>query len=175
MSLQIFILGTLSEGDHHPYDLKKKVLKPLEKTISINDGTLYYNFEVLLKKGYIQKKDVIQTENRPEKTTYGITDLGRQALQEEIYAAFQKCTDIKSLYSSLVFLDKVDATKLAYLIEEAITKLQKRATLIEDTDPTFPDVMPKKQKPIQLIADHAYHAVQNDIAWLKKVLAYVRE
>lgn len=47
MSLQIFILGILSEGEHHPYDLKKQVLKPLDNSFPINDGTLYYNFEVL--------------------------------------------------------------------------------------------------------------------------------
>ena len=63
MSLQIFILGLLSEGEHHPYDIKKQVFKPLENTITINDGTLYYNFEVLLKKGYIRKIKVVQSEN----------------------------------------------------------------------------------------------------------------
>ncbi|MHA6530609.1 PadR family transcriptional regulator [Paenibacillus sp. BAC0078] len=174
MTLQIFILGILSEGEHHPYDLKKQVFKPLEHYISINDGTLYYNFEVLTKKGLIQKIKVIQTDNRPEKTTYGITDKGREALAEEIYAIFQNFTHITSLYSSLLFLDKVDRQKLGFIIEESINRLNKKLQLIEKADFKLSDVPDARKKAVQLIAEHSYQTLQNDIAWLQKLLIEVR-
>lgn len=66
----------------------------MEDTVKINDGTLYYNFEVLLKKGLIRKVEVVQTDNRPEKTTYSITEDGVKMLEEGIYDSFRKMTDI---------------------------------------------------------------------------------
>ncbi|MFC3746026.1 PadR family transcriptional regulator [Paenibacillus sp. GCM10012306] len=175
MSLQIFILGMLSEGEHHPYDIKKMILKPLENTVSINDGTLYYNFEVLLKKGLIKKLQVVQSDNRPEKTTYGITDKGRIVLEEEIYDVFKKFNDIRSLYSSLMFLDKVDPHKLAYVIEEAIARLEKRVSMIEGSDPELLEVPEEKREAVSLIVEHANQTFLKDIDWLHKLLASVRK
>ncbi|GGD89453.1 PadR family transcriptional regulator [Paenibacillus nasutitermitis] len=174
MSLQIFILGTLSEGEHHPYDIKKMVLKPLDNNIAINDGTLYYHFDILAKKGLIQKIKVIQSENRPEKTTYGITDAGRKALEEEIYAIFQNFTTIQSLYSSLLFLDKIDKSKLAYLIEEAIAKREKDIHRIEQANPEFPGIPPEQRDPVRLITEHAYQSIKCDINWLQQLLIHLR-
>ncbi|WP_337099232.1 PadR family transcriptional regulator [Paenibacillus sp. YIM B09110] len=175
MTLQIFILGTLSEGERHPYDLKKQVLKSLDSAISINDGTLYYHFEVLAKKGLIKKIKVVQSENRPEKTTYGITDKGRKALEDDIYAVFQNVTNVTTLYSSLLFLDKVDKHKLAYLIEESIDRMAKRIELIENSDPELlHDISENKLVPVKLISEHAYQMLQNNLTWLQKLLAYVR-
>lgn len=175
MSLQIFILGLLSEGEHHPYDIKKMIHKPLDSTISINDGTLYYNFEVLQKKGLITKLKVVQSDNRPEKTTYGITDQGRQVLEEEIYEVFKSFTDIKQLYSSLLFLDRVDLHKLAFILEEAIERVSKRVKLVERANPELPDVPENKRAAVTLIMDHAYQSMTKDIDWLQKLLANVRE
>ncbi|MGK9250529.1 PadR family transcriptional regulator [Paenibacillus sp. P22] len=175
MSLQIFILGTLSEGDRHPYDIKKQVMKPLDGNVTINDGTLYYQFEVLAKKGLIRKIEVVQTDNRPEKTTYGITEKGRKALEEEIYAAFQKFTSAASLYSSLMFLDKVDKQKLSYLIREAVARLESRIRQIEESDPELGSIPDAKRTAVRLIIDHADESIRNDIRWLRKVLEQLNE
>ncbi|MNI44768.1 Transcriptional regulator PadR-like family protein [compost metagenome] len=174
MTLQIFILGTLSEGDHHPYDIKKNIFKPLENSIPINDGTLYYNFEVLAKKGLIQKIKVVQTGNRPEKTTYGITEKGRLALEEEIYSVFQHFTSVSSLYSSLLFLDKVDSKKLAYIIEEAIAKLNAKIRMIDGVDPALLPIPEAKRIAVNMITERAYENLKKDADWLSRLLTHVR-
>lgn len=38
------------------------------------EGMIYYNFEVLYKKGFIEKIEMIQSENRLDKMMYGIID-----------------------------------------------------------------------------------------------------
>lgn len=175
VSLQIFILGNLSEEDRHPYDIKKQVQKPLGDTITINDGTLYYNFEVLLKKGWIRKAQVIHSENRPEKTLYAITDEGRKALQDEIYASFQKMTNIKSLYATLLFLDKVDSNKLAYIIEEKITKINEKLQLFGRSDVDLSDFSESKLQGIRLISEHAHRMISSDKEFLEKLLLTIRK
>ncbi|MDN4601974.1 PadR family transcriptional regulator [Paenibacillus sp. F6_3S_P_1C] len=175
MSIQIFILGTLSEEQCHPYDIKKRILKHLDQTdAKVTEGTIYYNFEVLLKKGLIEKIEIIQTDNRPDKTTYGITEKGRDALQEGIYAAFQKFTNVQSLYAALVNLDKVDLHKIAYLIEDILRKLEKRIAYIERDRPEIEEFEVDLKDTLFLMKDHAYHSIQNDITWLKKLLHHVQ-
>lgn len=172
MSLQIYILGTLCRGEHHPYDIKKMFPKSMQKLLPINDGTLYYHFDVLLKKGFIEKIKVVQSDNRPEKTTYGVTQKGRKTLEDEIYAAFQDITDMKSLYSSILFLDMVDQTKLAYIIEIRIDKMKKGIEVIEKVD--IHSLPSEQQLSAELITDHAYHSLLNDIRWLSDLLGKLR-
>lgn len=114
MSLQIFILGLLHKGDYHPYDVKKRILQGTNNAVNVTDGNLYYNFEALLKKEFIQKSQIIQAENRPDKITYSITPKGREAFKEEIYKSFKNAKSIRTLLPVLPFLEYVDAKKLFF-------------------------------------------------------------
>lgn len=173
MSIQIFILGALTEGEFSPYDVKKKIIEVVNKKVEkASEGSLYYQFDVLCKKGYIEKKEVVHTDNRPNKTLYGITEAGREKLIEDIYTEFQNFTSVPALYSSLLFLDVVDKQKLSYLIEECIEKLIKQCN---DT-PINPQLVPEnKKKPIELISNHMLDYLEKDIQWMENLLLYVRQ
>ncbi|WP_068776678.1 PadR family transcriptional regulator [Paenibacillus sp. FJAT-26967] len=172
MSLQVFILGVLCAGNHHPYDIKKMFKrKNIDEIQKINDGTLYYNFDVLLKKGYIEKIEVTRDENRPQKTTYGITDAGRQALEQEIYTKFKNFTDVESLYSAALFIKHADPNKLAFLIEEGIEKLQGKIQHHHEIWLTIRDESPPI---IHLIQDHTLSRIKLELDWLEKLLVHVK-
>jgi len=177
MSLHIAILGFLCEGNHHPYDIKK-MLKGmnLENIPHLNDGSLYYSFENLRKKGYVEKLEVTREENRPNKTTYGITALGREALEQEIYESFKNFSSVKELYASTYFLKYANATKAAFLLEESIRKLEEKlnySRMLWDQAQEKPTPIPI-DKGIRLIYDHATSQMVLDIDWLRKLLDYVR-
>jgi DNA-binding PadR family transcriptional regulator len=131
MSLQILILGLLSKEDHHPYSVKKMISKYTKDILQITDGNLYYNFDFLNKKGFIQKIEDVQGDNRPSKTTYGITEEGRKALEENIYSTFKHARSIQLLYSSLLFIDLVDRSRLSYMVNETILEIKKKIEWIE--------------------------------------------
>lgn len=103
------------------------------------------------------------------------TDEGRKALEDEIYASFQKMTNIKSLYASLMFIDKVDKNKLAYLIEENIEKLNKKLQLFGHSDVDLSDFSESKLQGVHLVSDHAYRSIMTDKEWLEKLLEYIRK
>ncbi len=173
MSLQIFILGVLRSGHHHPYDIKKMFKQNvLDENSKINDGTLYYNFEVMLKKGYIEKIEVIRDDNRPEKTTYGITPLGKEHLQQEIYASFKNFTRVDSLYSAVLFLKYADPKKLVFLIQEAREKLENK---IKNDVSFWETVQDKTPPPVHLIHDHSINQLQIDLKWLQKLEKHLLE
>ena len=86
---------------------------------------------------------------------------------------FQNFTSITSLYSSLLFLDKVDKHKLAYIIEESIARLEKKIRLIEER-PGFSEVPDRYRDPALFISEHAYQSLSNDANWLRKLVEHLR-
>ncbi|WP_338552202.1 hypothetical protein [Paenibacillus sp. KS-LC4] len=67
-----------------------------------------------------------------------------EAMKTEIYAAYQNVTSISELYATLFQLDKIVKNKQAYLFELAFEKRQNKLR------------------------------IQSDVAWLQKLLVYVR-
>lgn len=55
LSIQIYILSKLMEGDSYPYQLKKGLSEPVafDKMANISESKLYYHFESLSKQGLI--------------------------------------------------------------------------------------------------------------------------
>ncbi|WP_052723547.1 PadR family transcriptional regulator [Paenibacillus wulumuqiensis] len=120
MSLQIYILGSLWHEERHPYDIKKRILENTSNTVSITDGNLYYNFDALYKKGYLEKVETVQSEGHPDKSNYAITESGREALKDMIYKSFKHPKDIRSLLAPLFFVKLVDIDRILYMLSEAI-------------------------------------------------------
>lgn len=179
MQLQIFILGILCEGNNHPYEIKKLIQKNIndEEIVKVNDGTLYYRFESLLKKGYIVKIEVSRENNRPERTTYGITDQGRDALKKDIYKSFQNFSNLRSLYASLLFLKHVDLGKIIDLTEKAVERTKKRFQLLYDSQmPEWWGIYSEKvSENIDFITSHARSNIEYDLEWLEKLLIFLRK
>ncbi len=173
MSLQIFILGVLSEGHHHPYDLKKIFKKNnIDEVSMINDGKLYYNFDSLQKKGCIEMIEVVHEEGRPARTVYGITDKGREVLKEKIYKSLANFQGIRSIYSSVIFIKYTNLEKSAYLLGEQVSKLKEKITHYDQVWEQMEDTTPPA---LHLITDYTHNQMRVDLVWLEKVTKFVQD
>ena len=76
MSIQIYILSKLTEGENYPYKLKKELSEPIpfDKMGNLTESKLYYHFESLTKQGLVEPREIIKEENRPDKQVFAITD-----------------------------------------------------------------------------------------------------
>lgn len=144
----------------------------MDEVSEINDGKLYYNFDSLLKKGCIEKIEVIREENRPERTVYGITDKGREVLRDKIYESFTNFKGIRSIYSSVIFLKHTDLDKSAFLLEEVVNKLKEK---IAHYDEVWNDLQDKTPPSVHLITDYTHNQMRIDLAWLEKVKKFVQD
>lgn len=172
MSLQIFILGRLHEQDYHPYDIKKSINNGAESLVRVTDGNLYYNFEALQKKEYIQKVNTVQNDNRPEKTNYTITAKGKEALKEMIYKSFKSPEDVRSLFASLLFIHLVDVNKLIYSTQEVIENLEKELIYLQSKiDQPLPDyVAIEQQETVIFMGEYTVDKKKVELKSLKKLL-----
>lgn len=81
--LGMVALGLLTEGPRHPYELYQVLMHRREDVIvKIRPGSLYHAIAKLELLGYVAAVGTERDGNRPERTTYRITDSGRHVLND---------------------------------------------------------------------------------------------
>ena len=81
--LGLMVLALLHEGDMHPYEMIRLMRQRHDdRLVTITNGTLYHTVGRLQKLGLIAELGVDRHGNRPERTTYTVTDAGRAIVPE---------------------------------------------------------------------------------------------
>jgi len=77
----VMVLALLREGDMHPYEMVRLMRSRRdERLLSITNGTLYHTVGRLQREGLIDEAGIDRDGNRPERTTYTLTDAGTDVL-----------------------------------------------------------------------------------------------
>ena len=83
--LAISALALLNERAMHPYEMYQLLLERHEdRIVRVTPGSLYRTVERLTQDGLAEATGTARAGNRPERTTYAITELGRTSLVERI-------------------------------------------------------------------------------------------
>lgn len=123
---ELTVLATLREAPMHPYQMQRLLRdRHMDEILALKRGSLYHAIGRLERGGLIQAVSTTRDGRRPERTTYQITDSGRDALMRTL----RKMVSIPRRESS----DFMAA--MAYLIhlapEEAIAHLEERLRLLD--------------------------------------------
>ena len=77
----VMVLALLREGDMHPYEMVRLMrARHDDRLLTITNGTLYHTVSRLHRAGLIDELGIDREGNRPERTTYALTDAGRDAV-----------------------------------------------------------------------------------------------
>lgn len=83
--LGLAVLGLLVEGPKHPYEMFQTfVARSEDRIVKVRPGSLYHAVERLEKDGLVRATGTEREGNRPERTTYEITDAGQDRMLERI-------------------------------------------------------------------------------------------
>ena len=81
--LALAVLSYLSRGPMHPYELGRTLRQNGdERSIKFNLGSLYMVVGQIEKAGFVAAQGTARAGQRPERTTYAITDAGRAELHD---------------------------------------------------------------------------------------------
>lgn len=79
--MAVMVLALLREGDMHPYEMVRLLRsRGGDRLLSITNGTLYHTVARLEKSGLLAEIGTDREGNRPERTTYTLTDAGRDTV-----------------------------------------------------------------------------------------------
>ncbi|MCU1437486.1 MAG: transcriptional regulator [Naasia sp.] len=83
--LALAALALLDESDMHPYEMYQLMLaRHDDRLVKVRPGSLYHTIDRLARDELAQPTGSDRAGNRPERTTYRITEAGRAALRERL-------------------------------------------------------------------------------------------
>lgn len=79
--LAVMVLALLREGDMHPYEMARLLKQRRDdRMVPITNGTLYHTVDRLQQFQLVTEVGTDRDGNRPERTTYSLTDAGHAAV-----------------------------------------------------------------------------------------------
>ena len=83
--LAVAALALLAEGPSHPYEMYQTLVQRSEdRLVKVRPGSLYHTVDRLARHGLVRVTGTEREGNRPERTTYAITDEGTSSLGARI-------------------------------------------------------------------------------------------
>jgi DNA-binding PadR family transcriptional regulator len=165
------LLGLLAGGPRHGYDLKRAHDERLPQAKPLAYGQVYATLGRLERDGLVEQSSREQ-DGGPERTSYVLTDLGRQRLDEWLAGI-----EPPAPYVTSTLFDKVVVALLAagadrareYLIAQRaahMSRMRELTTAKSAHGATVGDVV---------AADYALGHLDADLRWLQTTLARVAE
>ncbi|UIN30813.1 PadR family transcriptional regulator [Microbacterium binotii] len=124
--LGIMVLALLREDPMHPYEMLRLMrLRHDDRILNITGGTVYHTVARLEKAGLIAEAGTEREGNRPERTTYALTDAGLASLDEWIRTELVRIdhpVEFRVALAEAHNLDRDDAAALLALRRAALTE-----------------------------------------------------
>ncbi|MEK4701568.1 PadR family transcriptional regulator [Solibacillus sp. FSL R7-0668] len=176
MAIQIFILTKLMEENNYPYKLKKQIseLQPLETINGLTESKLYYHFESLAKQGFIEVKEVIKEEHRPDKQVFAITEKGRDELPKKIYKLFENAQTIGDMIIGLVNMKYVERDKVIVILEKKISVIKTTwDKMLKFEGKHF--IEPGQEVLAEFVSDYANYKIDSSIKQLERLIKHLQK
>ncbi|MBI3757890.1 MAG: helix-turn-helix transcriptional regulator [Deltaproteobacteria bacterium] len=178
MSVQLVILGLLSEQPRHGYELRQEVEHRLYATfINLSGGSLYYNLGQLERAGHVEKAWAEQKGRYPTRQVYQITAAGEAHLHTELRRllfdtdAREKVFD--PLNAALALYRQTDIQELREALLVQLAWARQRAEWVTQQQAYWE----KKNIPLPQakIIEHGLEHWRAEIRWLEKFLHELEE
>ncbi|WGW11271.1 PadR family transcriptional regulator [Saxibacter everestensis] len=168
--MSVCILGLLRERPMHPYEMYQlSVQRRQDRTIKLRPGSLYHAVDRLAAQGLIRATGTERSGNRPERTTYEITDQGVVSLGDRVAEMLEA--------PARVYPEFVVAIAEAHTLDRqrTIDLLERRiATLIAEHHETVSAIgqIRGRQLPEMFWVDLGYqeHMRAAELEWLTSLL-----
>ncbi len=123
--LGVMVLALLEEGDMHPYEMMRLMRQRRDdRFVAITNGTVYHTVARLQSAGMLAEVGTDRDGNRPERTTYTLTDVGRHAVVEWVRRELPRTdhpAEFRIALAEAHNLDREEATNLLQARRAALT------------------------------------------------------
>jgi len=174
MSVQLVILGLLSEKPRHGYELRQAVERRAYATyINLSGGSLYYNLSQLERTGYIEKAWTEQKGRYPTRQVFQITPEGKEFLHAEVRRLLFDIDGREKLFdplnAALAFGHLVSLADLREALVTHLERVQQRLQWVKEQRAYWL----KKNISLTLlkIVEHGHVHFEAEMAWLEEFLA----
>lgn len=168
--LGVMVLALLREGDMHPYEMMRLMRQRHDdELVTITNGTFYHTVGRLERCGLLAEVGVDRNGNRPERTTYTLTDAGRDAVTDWVRAELPRIDRPAEFRVALAESHNLDRAAVIELLSTRRTALTGEHLLYRDGLATAQDRAVPAQFLVQTARQEALLAAE--LAWLDDLIS----
>jgi len=173
-AVAVLLLATLHEQPMHPYQLHQTLVeRGEERLVRITLGAVYHGVERLEREGLVEVVGTDRSGNRPERTTYRLTDQGRTAFARRLTSFLGDDHPTYPLFS----VGLAEATDLPRdVVEQQLQRrLDRERARLTDLRSAYESIraegLPRRYL---LDVEHDLDVMRVEVAWLERVLTELR-
>ncbi|MFG1641133.1 PadR family transcriptional regulator [Amycolatopsis sp. NPDC049252] len=173
-TLALALLGLLLERPMHPYEMASTLRERNKDTsFKINPGSLYDTVESLAKHRWIEPVETVREGNRPERTVYAHTELGRQEFVAWLDELVRVPVDeYPKFVAAVAYLGALGPERAADALEERARHLAER---VEGAETALAGTVGKGAPRLFMIeVEYVKHAWQAELHWARHTAAEIR-
>ncbi|TQJ30506.1 PadR family transcriptional regulator [Microbacterium sp. SLBN-146] len=167
--LALMVLALLKEGDMHPYEMIRLLReRRVDRLVSITNGTMYHTVARLDRAGLLAEVGVDRDGNRPERTTYSLTDAGAEAVTEWVRRELPRIDRPEPFRVALAEAHNLDRAEAVSLLRQRLTLLAAKHVALGEGHRGARE----KGVPAQYLleVDRDEELTGADVAWLERLI-----
>lgn len=172
--LQFAALAIYAEQPRHPYEVFQEMLKRREdRLVKVRPGTLYHAVNRLAELGLLEAAGIGREGNRPERTTYAITEAGREAVAAHVaQAVARRAEEFPEFPLALAELHNLEPSAAADLLARRAAALRSELDSLDTAEPHLRG----SDLPEVLWIEHTWLSTmaRTDLAWTEALVRRLR-
>ena len=169
--LAITVLALLNERDMHPYEMYQLLQQRGrgERIVKLRRGSLYHAVAQLGRDHLIEAVGTDRDGNRPERTTYAITEAGRVTLTKQVAEMLgQPVREYARFPLALAEAHNLDGDTVAALLAGRIRALEQELVQLEVGCAAA--VEQGKSRAFWIERDYLRHLTRAELDWLRRTV-----
>jgi DNA-binding PadR family transcriptional regulator len=172
--LAMAVLSMLTEQPMHAYRMQQ-LIKERHKDDVVNvtqRNSVYQTIQRLVRDELVEVEATERTENRPERTTYRITDTGRTALHDWLYTMVSTPgREYPEFPAALSFLPSLALPEAIEALATRLTLLEQRLTALADEMAYGSTFLPRL---FLIESEYQHQVVAAEVAYVQALLGDLR-
>jgi DNA-binding PadR family transcriptional regulator len=173
-SLEVVVLGLLSQGPMHGYELRKRVSLTLGPLSAISYGSLYPELRRLQSLGFIDE-DTQESEiglTRRARIAYKITKTGKDKFATLLKEVGPESWDDENFLTYFAFFAKTASAVRLQILQGRRARLQERVSLLESQIEKTEKQMDQYTIKLQ---NHNLDSVESELKWIDELISSERK
>ncbi|WP_018681682.1 PadR family transcriptional regulator [Actinokineospora enzanensis] len=163
------VLAMLMEQPQHPYEMQRLIRERRKDFVTGLPRSLYHAVDRLLRAGYVEQAETTRDGGRPERTTFRITDSGREQFELWLLDLLATPEVEHPVFTAAVsFLSHLSTESVQTALQSRIVVLQGQ---VADLDAQIALVERYLHRLGRLELEHARVLRQAELDWLGTVVA----
>ena len=171
------VLGVLSDGPLHGYELRKRLTAILGPFRALSFGSLYPCLHRLTDSGLIEQIDAVGREEivgvstKRARIVYALTGEGKEAFEAWVADAGPEAWEDEAFAARMAFFSRTNAEVRLRILEGRRTRLEERLRALQDSLDRTNERMDLYAEQLQ---QHGIEGAEREVSWLEDLISTER-